>query len=1012
MLSNSLKYSKGQRVSLSKNLTKKGYIDNVSDFYAGYQYYDILWDDGSLEVLAEHEIQEEIKISTSWDLLSNNSLGDFRDFSIANTLYKVKNTTTNTISSLKSSRTIFKAYQYKPLIKFLKSDLKRILIADEVGLGKTIEAGHIMLELAARGNLNNALIICTNSLCDKWKTELQEKFNFTLKKYLNSNELIQDIQNDINAARKTIFGVINYEKCRQEELQNIIAENNYKFDLLICDEAHKIRNSDTAQHKGVAKIVDNSEAVIFLTATPIMTELRNLYNLIRILDKEGYSNYGVFNNAINQNRPFIKALTKLNSNSPLNEIATELNNSLVVSEMSVDDQIYFTQQSTINEIYQNDKLYQRAIKNMIDGENSTENRIKIQQDLVELNSLNHLYSRTRKKDVMNDNEVVKRNPKTITITLTSDETLIYNSVINEYDEHNIGLIQRKRQIASCIITYLTSTEDLKKGNYTTTLTDSKFDGLKSIIREVVINNNKKLIIFAFFTNTLLYLKIKLKELNIETEIIYGAITDRTERIERFQYNENIKILLSSEVGSEGLDFQFCDAIVNYDLPWNPMVIEQRIGRIDRVGQQSPIINIYNLILKDTIEERIYSKLYTRINLFRESLGDLEEILGENEPLGELITKGIESLYKTKLSLIEQNNELERLSRAIENNKQTLENVRSELADAFANDFHFQNEIDLIEKNNRYLTKEEIIKYIENILRIELSSIKLKNEDPNISILELPSNNTSILIDFIEQYKDSSSKNPELENLYRKFKNQYIKSREITITFDQLYAFKHKKIEYISAFHPFINAITNYFSQQKYNQNLAYKIAINTNKISPKFDINSGFYIFTVYKISVLKNSGNGKINTIHYLKSSLADLNKEESIEILDENISDYIYGILQLNCEQLYDDNVKLNTEIVQAIRPSIMMEIKNREKDIRDDEEIKFFSSIKRRTEQELKYINSRINRISEMIINNNGIEAILIKEKKNFLQKQIDLEKINTNARIEVSHSIISINLLKII
>src|SRR5690606_19524807 len=159
------------------------------------------------------------------------------------------------------------------------------------------------------------------------------------------------------------------------------------------------------------------------------------------------------------------------------------------------------------------------------------------------------------------------------------------------------------------------------GDYDKSLADAKFGAFEGIVREIVLNKGNKLIVFAFFTNTLLYLKIKLKELGIETEIIYGGIKDRTVRIENFQHNNNVKILLSSEVGSEGIDLQFCDALVNYDLPWNPMVVEQRIGRIDRVGQKSNVINIYNLILKDTIEERIHTRLYERINLFRESLGD-------------------------------------------------------------------------------------------------------------------------------------------------------------------------------------------------------------------------------------------------------------------------------------------------------------------------------------------------------------------------------------------------------
>jgi superfamily II DNA or RNA helicase len=1006
---NQRKFNTGQRVALKNNPVKKGRIDNIPMPSGGHQYYEVQWDDGGLEMKGEHELQEEIKINSSWDLLSNNSMNDYRDFSIASTLHKVKNTTSNTISSLKASRTIFKPYQYKPLVKFLKSDLKRILIADEVGLGKTIEAGHIMLELAARGNLRNALIICTNSLRDKWKTELQDKFNFILKKYDNPKEFVQDIKNDVIGVKKSIFGILNYEKCRNEELQKVIEENSYRFDLLICDEAHKIRNSETSQHRSVAKIIEYSDAVVFLTATPIMTEIRNLHNLVRVLDKEGYDTFDIFNNAIRQNRPFIRALNKLNANTPLVDIAEQLNNSRVVFEMTADEEVYSREEVAIGELYEDDALYKRARENMLNAENSVENRVKIQQDLIELNSLNHLYTRTRKRDVLSDNDVVKRNPRTISVNLSDEEQKIYDSVINEYNDPNsLGLIQRKRQMSSCIVAFQTPREKLEKGNYDDSIPDSKFEAFKTIIEEVVFKNEKKLLVFAFFTNTLLYLRKKLEELNIECEIIYGGVQDRTERIERFQHEANIKVLLSSEVGSEGLDLQFCDALVNYDLPWNPMVVEQRIGRIDRVGQLSGVINIYNLIISDTIEERIHERLYQRINLFRESIGDLEEILGETEPLGELVTKGIESLYKTRLSESEQIAELERLRLAIENNKQTLENVRTQLVEAFANDLHFQNEIEAIEKNNRYLTKEEIIKYIESINRLELSSLQLKHIDSNISLIEFPVNGKTILFDFIEKYKDAPNKNPELENLYRKFK-RHIGTRSIQLTFDQEYAYKHKSIEYISAFHPFVNAITNYFAKRNYIQNLAYKIALKQETLAPDKKINTGFYILAVFRISITKDSGDSKSNELHFLKSVTADIN-EDSVKMLSSDESEHIYGIAQLKCEQFPSDII-LNQDFVNYVRPTVMMEMKKNEYIVKHDEEVKFISAIKRRTEQELKYCNNRIERLTKQLAEGKVPEPIWRKNIEELEQRKEQLLYAQKNAKVDVNHTLISVNLLQI-
>src|SRR5690606_19882494 len=112
----------------------------------------------------------------------------------------------NTVSSLKSSNTIFKAYQFKPLLKFLNSDNRRLLIADEVGLGKTIEAGHIMLELMSRKELNNAIVVCPKSLQNKWQTELKEKFNLHFKIY----ETAKDFINDIKEFGGSVKAIVNY----------------------------------------------------------------------------------------------------------------------------------------------------------------------------------------------------------------------------------------------------------------------------------------------------------------------------------------------------------------------------------------------------------------------------------------------------------------------------------------------------------------------------------------------------------------------------------------------------------------------------------------------------------------------------------------------------------------------------------------------------------------------------------------------------------------------------------
>lgn len=1005
-----MEFIKDQRVSLQNNISQKGRIDFIHKPQGGYQYYDVMLDDGSLQTLSEFDLLSEIIVNTPWDLLSNNILKDYQDFSIATTLHKVRNTSANTISSLKASRTIFYPYQFKPLVKFLKSDTKRILIADEVGLGKTIEAGHIMLELAARGNLKNALVICSKSLCDKWKFELQDKFNFSFKVYDSTKSLIFDIKDDLNGSKKSIFGIINYERCRNLELQKLISDNNYQFDILICDEAHRIRNSETAQHKGVAKIVDFSEAVIFMTATPIMTSLENLHSLIRLLDKEAYDTYSVFNNAVSQNRPFIRALSSLNAGASFKTVSDELSKSIVRQELLIDSISVSHVDKQIDDIFENDPLYQRVINRMNSENNSFQNRILIQNDLIELNSINYLYTRTRKKDVREGQDYIVRQPHTLTVSLTQHERDIYDSVMLQYSApENLGIITKKRQMASSIVASQIARESLIQGIYDSSIPDSKFMHLKDIVNKIVKQEGKKLIVFAYFKNTLLYLNIKLKELGIQCAIIHGDVDSRTDVINNFQQNENIKILLSSEVGSEGIDLQFCDALVNYDLPWNPMVVEQRIGRIDRVGQKSNIITIFNLIIIDTIEERIYTKLYDRIKLFQESIGDLEEILGEQESLGEQISQGIERLYATALTIQQQEEILDTLSLAIIGNREILKNIQHNLSEAFANDLHFQNEIKYITENNRYLTKTEIVKYIESIIRNLLSTLHIKHINKDESHIDIPANSLDVLFKFIEEHKDPIHINPEMENMYRKFK-RFIGRRSIALTFDQKYAYEHKDVEYISAFHPLVNATTNYFERHGFNQNQAHRVSIKQDILSPELGILAGYYILAIYSISVKKDFGNGKPRQLDYLRSVLCDINGDSAI-MKSSEMADHLYGKIQIDGEQMFS-TITLDPQIVEEIRSPILMKMIEEEAKTKIDEEIRFISSINRRAEQEINYLDNRIERIQQQIRDGNGIEAILKKNLEDVTNRKGKLIENQENSNITVTHKLISVNLVEVL
>jgi superfamily II DNA/RNA helicase len=155
-----------------------------------------------------------------------------------------------------------------------------------------------------------------------------------------------------------------------------------------------------------------------------------------------------------------------------------------------------------------------------------------------------------------------------------------------------------------------------------------------VIRDKQKLPNNKLLVFSTFRHTLAYLVERLRNESVRIGLIHGEIPDEERRNLRNRFSlpkENpqaLDVLLSSEVGCEGLDYQFCDGLVNYDIPWNPMRVEQRIGRIDRYGQKSETIVIYNFITPGTVDAEIYERCLLRIGVFRQALGGSEEILGQ------------------------------------------------------------------------------------------------------------------------------------------------------------------------------------------------------------------------------------------------------------------------------------------------------------------------------------------------------------------------------------------------
>ncbi|MFZ5431891.1 MAG: DEAD/DEAH box helicase [Bacteroidota bacterium] len=971
------KFQIGDKVT-NVNSQEKGIIIDVLAGGRGRQLYRVRYGNEDKDSL-ETNLIYDTDLTDPFECCKQGLFGSYLDFSRINTTFKIQNTSNNTISSLKASKTIFKAYQFKPLLKFLNSANRRLLIADEVGLGKTIEAGHIMMELSARKELKNVLIVCPKMLQEKWKNELRDKFNFAFKVYDRKKDLVDELNSG------TVKGIINYESIRSSEkseeeanpLLKLLTEKNVKFDLILCDEAHRLRNSGTKTYKGAEILMPFTTSAIFLTATPIMISEENLFNLLYLLDNQQFNNKEIFQSYLAINKPFIHAISLLNNNVNFLEIADKLKESELY--ISFGENKTFEKYVTVGELFGEIPLYKKIMSDLTTQPDTIENRVQLQFDISSISLMNSIFSRTRKREVTTDWTQPVREPQTRKVELYDDEREKFDDVINEYiddhgyvDEygdaklsqgHSLGLIQRKRRIASSVYAYLNDDKILDRGiDEYADYPDSKFDELMRIVREVVVLNKKKIIVFALFKNTLKYLAIRLSKCGFTSAIIHGDITERNEVINKFRTNNSVNILLSSEVGSEGLDFQFCDALVNYDLPWNPMVVEQRIGRIDRFGQKSQIVNIYNLIVKNSIQEEIFERLLDRIGIFRSSIGDLEAILDKESEFGTLqsrIVKLEKELYCTQLSEEERDKKIESISKAILIEKRNLEQINEGLTDTLTNDTYFRNEIEKIQKNYRYITEQELCNYILSLIRNHLTECYLKEIKDGIFKFGIPLARKTYLVNFLNQYQPNTNES-ETELLFRQFINSIRDLSEFELTFNQELAFNNPGLIFVNAYHPLVIAAKEFFRQKLCEQNAAFQFGIHKDRFKDLPQVKCGDYFLAIYTM-YLTRRWFGKEQTSELLIPIVFDIVNDSIIH--DNDIAERFLGESQLfatvNQEPIIPDK-----ELIDAVRIDMALRVDEIYNDYISDQKMRLDTSKAMQIQRTEEFYNNRIKILEQTL------------------------------------------------
>lgn len=793
------------------------------------------------------------------------------------TATQIKNPSISHLYSLNSARIDFIPYQFRPVLKFIKSDRPRLLIADSVGVGKTIEAGLILRELQARTEINSVLIICPRALVveKKWENEMKrfdEQFIPLDSKSLNYCISEQEAEGLWpRQYNKTImsYSLFNEEllfgrKDKRKTKKGLLdLDPPVKFDLVIVDEAHYTRNSSTMRHQIVKYFCDNSESVIFLTATPIQMGNNDLFTLLNILrpdliiDKKTFEAMSEPNVFVNQAIEIIRQ-AKGNWQTKVLELLDAMRHTswgkLVLSNSP-----------------QVIGLKKKLEKTVIDDYE----RVRLISEFEETHTFSSLINRTRRRDI---GDFTIRKPKTIETEFTKSQRSFYDKLmkiqidIYELVHENINLkflmTNIRRRATSCLFglipflkdiltrsigefyddEYLLSpidesTLEIIKEDIELLIKESKFidkfdpkvEELKIIIREKQSMDNNKIILFSSFRHTLSYLEKELSNEGFRYGLIHGGVEDyeRVDLKNRFELNSEddnaIDILLFSDVGAEGLDYQFCDCMINYDLPWNPMKIEQRIGRIDRNGQKSESIAIYNMITPDTIDAAIYERCLLRIGIFNSSIGHNEEILGE-------ITSEIKNIAEDfNLSKKDLNNKLKQLSDNKIRSIVEYEKLEKKQFDLFGIRFP-KDKInkDIEDASSYWLQQRSIKNLIELYLSKKFDSTQeyILGEKEQMTLRLSLEHRSAILEDMQNSKMNISNNNKEWYD-WLKGNNPHL-----PITFDSDYAMKHREISFIMPLHPLVKIAANEITNE--TNRVITTVTINDDTIA------EGVYSFMVF----------------------------------------------------------------------------------------------------------------------------------------------------------------------
>ncbi len=650
----------------------------------------------------------------------------------------------NISGSLETSKIDLNPHQIEAALFALKSPLsKGVILADEVGLGKTIEAGIVISEYFSRGN-TKILVIAPASLCQQWQVELTEKFDLPVR--------VIDTKN-YQEAMKEFHGIVVCSYNCAVQLKSVF--KSVEWDLVVIDEAHKLRNF----HKGKTKIASEINEIflnrkkLLLTATPIQNSLMDIFSLVSIIDPSILGNeYAFMENYLysegrhNELKDRLKSVLHRTLRKDVLEYIKYTNREAMT--------VAFDPTPAEEELYKNVSAYVKDLSKIAITTRFRTLIVLMIRKLMSsstsavkgtLEGLMDRLSGMEKSGVMNETGLQILLADTDLLDVYADETEIKTSVPHVSSQPFLAELQAEKAFLQKLID---AASEIKVDGKTEKLIEAIQQGFEKIkgkggLRKVIIftESNRtlnylydylsangfkdKIVTFNGQNNSPLRNRIYNNFIENHSSELTGSRSNDMKKALVTAFREDAEIMIATEAAAEGLNLQFCSLLVNYDLPWNPQRVEQRIGRVHRYGQKCDVVIINFINKKNVADIRLYEILRDKFKLFDGVFGASDEILGT-------LSDGVD-FEKTVASIFELCRTTEEINRAFDELQASLSVKREEKLEE-TKQLVLEN-LNPTTQEKLHLMKDRVEDYLERRKRIfwDLTVLMLNKNHPELFI---------------------------------------------------------------------------------------------------------------------------------------------------------------------------------------------------------------------------------------------------------------------------------------